>query len=1240
MLNWLTVWGAIQAVGLIFKVILEEVAKEVATDGTNLLLHGIPNKILNQLPKEELGITAGKALKEFLQLLQQQLKVRCKLSDDEIKSYTEDVRKFTKDKYVREILGQAFDIHCEHLNAKSLEEAWQRLRLQSLPYRFNWQILIDQYLIQVQELLLESDTLRFFLTSEQSSNFAENAGIVIEPMVSFNLAKYQESIREIYGDIKLDSLDTSGYAYRNLKLWRMFIPQNVRETHQFLPQLHELPKEYFRRLRESDELALEISHEELAGQNSLYLEQPIRSVLDVINEKHIYKYIVILGYPGSGKSTLLQYLALNWAESSQDNLMLFPIPLLIELRNYMRLRENGECENFLDFFTQCRNTTAQLNQVKLQEQLKAGNALVMFDGLDEVFDLRLRDEIINDIHSFINDYPYVQVIVTSRIIGYEPQRFSNTNFHHFILQDLEPEQIQDFIYRWHELTFSDVADKARKRERLQEAINTVKSIAELAGNPLLLTMMAILNRNQELPRDRNELYNQASKVLLHQWDVERALVEGNRLDKKTIDYKDKQAILRQVAYYMQNSHPGLAGNLIRENELEKILIDYLTIREFEQPREVAQMMINQMRTRNFMLSFLGADYYAFVHRTFLEYFCAWEFVWQFKETQTLTIEQMKYEVFGQHWQDERWHELLLLISAMIEPKFVGEILVYLMGQNGEEFEFRNLFLAAKCLAEVRNRSGIISISNQLFERLNALTKYDLSYDYVPYRDEEETKLVQEIRTQAVAAIAMTWAESSDTKIWLQQHAASDDDSDVRCAAVEGFAHSFKDDPNTKTWLQERAINDAHWAVRRAAVQEFARGFKDDPDNKTWLQQRAVHDDHWAVRVVAVQEFARSFPNDPDNKTWLQQRAVHDDHWAVRVVAVQEFVRSFPNDPNTKTWLQQQAINDDDSDVRVVAVQEFARSFPNDRNTQTWLQQRATNDDDSDVRRAALEGLAHSFQYDPDTKIWLQQRAIQDNHWAVRVVAVQELVRSFPEQSDTKNWLQQRAINDDNSDVRRAALEGLARCFPQDHEIKLILKQSATDDDDSDVRIVAIQELVHSFLVDPDIKIWLKERTMHDESAGIRCAAMEELVRYFKDDPDTKSILKQRAIQDDNEYVRLVAVEELVCSFKDDPDTKSILKQQATQDNSASVRGAAVEELARSFQDDRDLFAIYYNCAVNDPFEVQPDYEGNPRKIALQIIVQHFPQHPDTLPLLRDRAANDPDEQLRNFAQNQLQQWQE
>ena len=331
---------------------------------------------------------------------------------------------------------------------------------------------------------------------------------------------------------------------------------------------------------------------------------------------------------------MLQYIALNWARTPLNNVISQPIPLLIELRSYKRDseallrsadRNSGQCKDFLEFFHN-GNVICRLNQHQLHEQLKAGKVLVMFDGLDEVFDPAQREEVITDIHRFTNDYPNVRVIVTSRIIGYKPQRLRDAQFRHFMLQDLESDQIQDFIYRWHELTFTDEADKLRKRERLQQAIKTSSAIGELAGNPLLLTMMAILNRNQELPRDRPELYNQASRVLLHQWDVEQKLLENPRVDSVAIDYKDKQAMLRQVAHHMQAADKGLAGNLIRGDDLERIVTGYLKSIEVSQARTVARLLIEQLRSRNFILCYLGADSYGFVHRTFLEYFCACEFV--------------------------------------------------------------------------------------------------------------------------------------------------------------------------------------------------------------------------------------------------------------------------------------------------------------------------------------------------------------------------------------------------------------------------------------------------------------------------------------------------------------------------------------------------------------------------------------------------------------------------------------
>jgi predicted NACHT family NTPase len=517
-----------------------------------------------------------------------------------------------------------------------------------------------------------------------------------------------------------------------------------------------------------------------------------------------------------------------------------PIPLLIELRTYIRNRDSHQCKDFLEFFHQSSGAICHLNQHQLHDRLKAGKAFMMFDGLDEVFDPGKREDLITDIIRFTNDYPQVRVVVTSRPIGYKPQRLRDANFRSFMLQDLDAKQIGEFINRWHDLTFNNEVDKQKKCDRLQTAIASSAAILELAGNPLLLTMMAILNRNQELPRDRPELYNQASRLLLYQWDFERELVEDEKLDPKTIDYKDKQAILRQVAYQMQANEKGLAGNLISADNLEKILTDYLKSIEFSDARDKARRMINQLRTRNFILCFLGADYYAFVHRTFLEYFCAWKFVWQFKETQMLTIEALKVEVFGQHWQDESWHEVLCLISGMIDAKFTGEILDYLMAQNGEEKKFINLFLAAKCLSEVRNRTAIAKNATELLNRIKGLIKYDLNYHYEPFS--EETTLIYGLRSQAIATVATVWKDDQETLPILKSLAQTDDHWAVRLAALQELARGWKNDPETLTILKSLAQTDDHWAVRLAAFQELARGWKDDPET--------LRDDNTSKTLIA------------------------------------------------------------------------------------------------------------------------------------------------------------------------------------------------------------------------------------------------------------------------------------------------------------------------------------------------------------------------------------------------------
>ena len=118
-------------------------------------------------------------------------------------------------------------------------------------------------------------------------------------------------------------------------------------------------------------------------------------------------------------------------------------------------------------------------------------------------------------------------------------------------------------------------------------------------------------------------------------------------------------------------------------------------------------------------------------------------------------------------------------------------------------------------------------------------------------------------------------------------------------------------------------------------------------------------------------------------------------------------------------------------------------------------------------------------------------------------------------------------------------------------------------------------------------------------------------------------------------MRQAAVQELALGWKDDPETLPILKQLAQSDDSWDVRYSALEELAFECKDEPGIFEGLADIAINYPFERLYKSQDNPRKRSLEIMLKQYPDRPKTLEIIRDRFANDPDEEVRNFAQKQL-----
>ena len=851
------------------------------------------------------------------------------------------------------------------------------------------------------------------------------------------------------------------------------------------------------------------------------------------------------------------------------------LPLLVELSSYDRDRTHKGIVEYCQSILEVHN----FSPAQLESRLQAGQAAFYLDGLDEIFDRPAQKSVIDEIVTLCASYPQAQIVVTTRKVGYEPEHLRNAGFVHATLEEFDATQILKFLDFWHGAAENDVALRNRLRKRIADAIGQSRAIRELAGNPLLLTMMAILNRNQELPRDRVKLYEQASQVLLHEWDWSRALLAA---DAEKVERQEKERLLRNLAGEMQQVEGGLAGNLIERGRLVKVFRSFLNELGFVDAYSMSIALVQQLTERNFILAYAGADRFCFVHRTFLEYFCASWFVERMGLLEGsdgyLSFAGLREEVFGRHWKDETWHEVLRLIAGIVHETKAGELIRFLMAQDGRNQKLANLMLAAGCLSEVRSRGAIQPTMQVLWKRFtDQAIRFDPLYYYESYDEFDECGPT---RQGAVRSMALAWKDE-DTRAWLRSAATQDPDWIIRQVAVQELARGWKDDPGTLPLLQDRARNDYDSDVRRAAVQELARSWKDAPGTLPLLQDRACKDKSGGVRGVAVRELVRGWKDNPGTLPWLQDLTRNDDDSDVRVVAVQELARGWKDDPGTLPLLQDHARNDDDSDVRVAAVRELVCGWKDDSGTLPWLQDRARNDKSGSVRRVAVQELARGWKDAPGTLPWLQDRACNDYDSDVRVVAVQELARGWKDAPDTLPWLQNRARNDKSGSVRGVAVQELARGWKDAPGTLPLLQDRARKDKSGSIRGVAVRELVHGWKDDPDTLPLLQDRTRNDDDSDVRVAAVQELARGWRDDPSTLPRLQDHACKDISGSVRQAAVQELVRGWRDAPGTLPLLQDRARKDKLGSVRQAAVQELARGWKDAPGTLPLLQDRARND-----------------------------------------------------------
>jgi HEAT repeat protein/energy-coupling factor transporter ATP-binding protein EcfA2 len=423
-----------------------------------------------------------------------------------------------------------------------------------------------------------------------------------------------------------------------------------------------------------------------------------------------YRRLVLLGDPGSGKSTLLKYLLLQLVQGSDTFAATFPqmadIAAIVPL--YMRLAEFAEVllsnapgtrslEDFLPLYLRDHYLGAYVHFV--QAQLERGNLLLLFDGLDEIPDAAPRMQVVRHIEMFTQVHAANRFIVTSRLVGYKEASLS-ADYQPYTLADFNEEQVKTFTQqwcpayeRWVKGTWESqyLEDAATKEaEKLFRATQSRPAVKRLAVNPLLLTILALLQRQGiELPSHRVELFDLCAMTLLGTWVKARG--QSIQLSKNELI-----KILHPLAFWM-HQHPSVGA--IPEEELHEQIVRQLlerSINEYDATK-IAEQFLETVHGKTGILTERGKERYGFLHLTFEEYFAAKE----------LEKRKDRNEFIRKNLHHPRWREVIPLTAGAIgilqnNEEEVTELVYNTIAKAGSPYEWalhRDLLLAGECLAD-------------------------------------------------------------------------------------------------------------------------------------------------------------------------------------------------------------------------------------------------------------------------------------------------------------------------------------------------------------------------------------------------------------------------------------------------------------------------------------------------------------------------------------------------------------
>ena len=346
--------------------------------------------------------------------------------------------------------------------------------------------------------------------------------------------------------------------------------------------------------------------------------EPRTASLSVPDLKGILDRTVLLGDPGGGKTTAVKFLLNEYANDLSGR-----VPFLVTLRKYA-----AETPLKWSVAGYIEATLKSLHQISppdglVERLLLTGRAIVIFDGLDELLDTSRRREVSEQVEQFSLAYPLTRILVTSRVVGYDQACLDEDQFTCYRLSGFNDGKAAEYVRKW--FSYHDGALQAEAAAKARAFLKESQGAQDLRANPLLLSLMCILYRGAgSLPGDRAGIYTKCAELLFRKWDEQRDLYLKLRAEYLV------EPTLRHLGWWLFTREDASAA--ATETELASEATKFLHGRGFEdieEARAAAKEFIEFCRGRMWVFSDTGTTaagdrLYSFTHRTFLEYFAAWQ----------------------------------------------------------------------------------------------------------------------------------------------------------------------------------------------------------------------------------------------------------------------------------------------------------------------------------------------------------------------------------------------------------------------------------------------------------------------------------------------------------------------------------------------------------------------------------------------------------------------------------------